>query len=266
MHITANEGHQGILAAAMGAAGKLMYIAKLQTDGTRQSKIASMSSMTKGRVTRVCGATSFWIFVIVEAKGDDQFGLDRGVEMFQPSVSAKFVEAFFKGWWLVFTLEDEYEVDVGGNYLRPWWFSGLGVVVGNDSGEAFVLGCKPRIPIRKVGTVSEASSKSMKAPLLRPIIDGQSPKNKIRRRDDKALRAGKTPRKQEKKLDFKQYSFLPTPHSSNNAPVAFNMGQPTSFGPTTGPMLAAPSGFSQPAHHSTAGPLTSGPYVASSLA
>ncbi|GJW48339.1 ribonuclease H-like domain-containing protein [Tanacetum coccineum] len=44
------------------------------------------------------------------------------------------------------------------------------------------------------------------------------------------------------------------------------MGQPTSFGPTTGPMLTAPSGFSEPAHHSTAGPLTSGPSVASSLA
>ncbi|GKC29000.1 ribonuclease H-like domain-containing protein [Tanacetum coccineum] len=44
------------------------------------------------------------------------------------------------------------------------------------------------------------------------------------------------------------------------------MGQPTSFGPTTAPMLAAPPGFSQPAHHSTAGPLTSGPSAASSLA
>ncbi|GJW75141.1 hypothetical protein Tco_0134511 [Tanacetum coccineum] len=59
---------------------------------------------------------------------------------------------------------------------------------------------------------------------------------------------------------------VPTPHSSNNAPVAFNMGRPTSFGPTIGPMLATPRGFSQPAHHSTAGPLTSGPSVASSLA
>nr|GEZ46175.1 ribonuclease H-like domain-containing protein [Tanacetum cinerariifolium] len=52
---------------------------------------------------------------------------------------------------------------------------------------------------------------------------------------------------------------VPTPHSSNNTPVAFNMGQPTSFGPTTGPMLAAPPGFSHPAHHSTTRPLTSCP-------
>ncbi|GJW25439.1 ribonuclease H-like domain-containing protein [Tanacetum coccineum] len=59
---------------------------------------------------------------------------------------------------------------------------------------------------------------------------------------------------------------VPTPHSSNNAPVAFNMGQPTSFGRTTGPILVTPRGFSQPAHHSTAKPLTSGPSAASSLA
>ncbi|GJW90608.1 reverse transcriptase domain-containing protein [Tanacetum coccineum] len=56
-----------------------------------------------------------------------------------------------------------------------------------------------------------------------------------------------------------------TPHSSNNAPVDFNMGHPTSFGPTTSPMLAAPPGFSQVAHQFTAGPFTSGPSTASSL-
>nr|GEX46428.1 ribonuclease H-like domain-containing protein [Tanacetum cinerariifolium] len=55
---------------------------------------------------------------------------------------------------------------------------------------------------------------------------------------------------------------VPTLHSSNNTHVAFNMGQPTSFGPTTGPMLAAPPGFSHPAHHSTTRPLTSCPSAA----
>ncbi|GJZ33693.1 ribonuclease H-like domain-containing protein [Tanacetum coccineum] len=71
-------------------------------------------------------------------------------------------------------------------------------------------------------------------------------------------------KKNTQQLDSMSCTVL-TPHSSNNAPVAFNMGQPTSFSPTNGLMLAAPPGFSQPAHHSTAGPLTLGPSVASYL-
>ncbi|GKB39873.1 hypothetical protein Tco_0884815 [Tanacetum coccineum] len=85
----------------------------------RQSKIASMSSMSKGRVTRVCGATSFWIFVIDEAKAMTNLSL-TSVE------KSQFVEASSRG-GVLYVRGMAYEVELG-KYLAMV-FSGLGVLV-----------------------------------------------------------------------------------------------------------------------------------------